>query len=58
MDIALFDFDGTITYQDTFTQFIKTAIPKRRQKWGRILLAPTFTREITNQRAIILLSWS
>src|SRR5690554_5387243 len=41
MDIALFDFDGTITHQDTFTQFVKTAIPKRRQKWGRILLAPS-----------------
>lgn len=26
MDLALFDFDGTITHQDTFTPFIFYAI--------------------------------
>gem|GEM_PF-4072829 len=30
MDIALFDFDGTITHCDTFTPFVKRAIPQHQ----------------------------
>ena len=30
MNLALFDFDGTITYSDTFTPFLYFALPRRR----------------------------
>lgn len=40
MDIALFDFDGTITDCDTFTAFVKKAIPRKRLRVGRLLLGP------------------
>ncbi|WP_230655897.1 HAD family hydrolase [Psychrobacter sp. I-STPA10] len=40
MDLALFDFDGTITDSDMFTQFIFYATDKRRLKSGRIKLLP------------------
>ncbi|WP_299004628.1 HAD-IB family phosphatase [uncultured Shewanella sp.] len=40
MNLALFDFDGTISHDDTFTPFIKSALPlKRRCVWG-LWLAP------------------
>jgi hypothetical protein len=32
MDLALFDFDGTITTGDTFTPFLRFAIPRRRRR--------------------------
>ena len=41
MNLALFDFDGTITHTDTFTAFIKLAIPKRRLWLGRLILTPS-----------------
>lgn len=41
MNIALFDFDGTITECDTFTPFIKKAIPRYRMFIGRLLLMPS-----------------
>ncbi|WP_258240200.1 HAD family hydrolase [Pseudidiomarina homiensis] len=41
MNLALFDFDGTITHSDTFTAFIKGAVSARRQRWGRLVLAPS-----------------
>lgn len=40
MDIALFDFDGTITQCDTFTPFVKAVIPRNRMRLGQIFLAP------------------
>ena len=40
MDLALFDFDGTITDSDMFTQFIFYATDKRRLKSGRVKLLP------------------
>ena len=40
MDIALFDFDGTITNCDTFTPFVKAVIPRKRMRVGKILLTP------------------
>ncbi|WP_417658531.1 HAD family hydrolase [Pseudidiomarina sp.] len=40
MDIALFDFDGTITQCDTFTPFVKSVIPRNRMRLGQVFLAP------------------
>lgn len=39
-DLALFDFDGTITSTDTWTPFMRFAVPPRRLFVGRALLAP------------------
>lgn len=39
-DLALFDFDGTITSTDTFTAFIHHAVKPRRLLLGKILLSP------------------
>lgn len=41
MDLALFDFDHTITTRDTFTDFVHCALPWRRLAPGRLPLAPT-----------------
>lgn len=40
MNLALFDFDGTITSREMFPDFIRSAIAPRRLAWGRIVLAP------------------
>lgn len=40
MNIAFFDFDGTITNEDAFTKFIFYATPKYRLMLGMILLSP------------------
>lgn len=40
MDLALFDFDSTITTRDTFAEFIRFAAPRARLRWGGPLLAP------------------
>lgn len=40
MNLALFDFDGTLTTDDTFTQFIFFATPRPRLLMGYVLLAP------------------
>ena len=40
MNLALFDFDGTITSQDTFTAFMNFAIDPWRLAVGKVLLAP------------------
>lgn len=42
MDLALFDFDSTITTRDTFAEFIRYAAPRSRQLWGNALLLPVF----------------
>lgn len=39
-NLALFDFDGTITTRETFGEFLRFAIPARRFALGRWLLAP------------------
>jgi HAD superfamily hydrolase (TIGR01490 family) len=39
-NLALFDFDGTITTRETMADFMYHAVPPRRQAWGRLLLAP------------------
>ena len=44
MNIALFDFDGTITNTDTFTKFILFAANKRKINVGKIILLPTIVK--------------
>jgi len=39
-NLALFDFDGTITTRETMAAFMYRAVPARRQAWGRWVLAP------------------
>lgn len=40
MNLALFDFDGTITDKDMYTGFIRFAIDRRRLMVGKVVLAP------------------
>ncbi|EGU32566.1 HAD family hydrolase [Vibrio scophthalmi] len=40
MNLALFDFDGTITHQDVYTEFLFYATSKRRIIWGGLLTSP------------------
>jgi len=40
VNIAFFDFDGTITNEDAFTKFIFYATPKHRLIAGMLLLSP------------------
>jgi HAD superfamily hydrolase (TIGR01490 family) len=42
VDLALFDFDGTITSGDTWTPFMRTAVRPSRRLAGRALLAPAY----------------
>ncbi|WP_019673791.1 HAD-IB family hydrolase [Psychrobacter lutiphocae] len=44
MNLALFDFDGTITHTDTFTQFMLYAVPKNRLRLGKLVLLPTLIK--------------
>jgi HAD superfamily hydrolase (TIGR01490 family) len=39
-DLALFDFDGTITVADTFTPFLRLAVTPARARVGKLVLAP------------------
>ena len=39
-NLALFDFDGTITFKDTFTPFVYYAVNPRRLAIGKIVLSP------------------
>jgi phosphatidylglycerophosphatase C len=40
MNLALFDFDGTITHGPTYPAFVQRAIRRPRQLWGGTLLSP------------------
>ncbi|GAK86144.1 phosphoserine phosphatase [Vibrio ponticus] len=40
MNLALFDFDGTITNQDAFTKFLFFATPKARTLAGFLVTSP------------------
>ena len=40
MNLALFDFDGTITTKELFRPFLEFAVPSIRLRWGSLLLAP------------------
>ena len=39
-NLALFDFDGTITWSDTWTPFMRAVIRPRRLAVGRVALSP------------------
>ena len=40
MKLALFDFDGTLTTQDTFAPFLRHAVPPMRRVLGGAVLSP------------------
>lgn len=40
MNLALFDFDGTITTREMLPDFLHYSIPKRRLQMGKLALAP------------------
>ena len=40
MDLALFDFDGTITYRETMPSFMRAAVRPHRKFFGSIFLLP------------------
>lgn len=40
MNLALFDFDGTITTREMFSDFMQFAVTPRRLATGRLVLAP------------------
>jgi len=40
MNLALFDFDGTITTRDTFLEFIRFAVAPQRWLLGKAVLRP------------------
>jgi phosphatidylglycerophosphatase C len=40
MNLALFDFDGTITTADTFTPFLRFAVRRERILVGSVILSP------------------
>ncbi len=40
MNLALFDFDGTITTRDMLPAFVYSAVPPMRLRVGKLLLAP------------------
>jgi HAD superfamily hydrolase (TIGR01490 family) len=42
VNLALFDFDGTITFGDTWTPFMRMAVRPSRRVTGRILVAPSY----------------
>lgn len=39
-DLALFDFDGTLTQCETFPRFVRSVVPAERLRAGRLRLAP------------------
>ncbi len=39
-DLALFDFDGTLTHCETFPRFVRSLVPPARLRAGRLRLAP------------------
>lgn len=55
MDLALFDFDGTITNTDSFTKFVLFAAEKQRIRKGKIMLFPevlAYKTRLTNGKRI------
>lgn len=40
MNLALFDFDGTITTREMYRDFIQVAVPRHRRAFGAFLFAP------------------
>jgi len=44
VNLALFDFDGTITFGDTWTPFMRVAVKPARRAFGRLLLVPAYAK--------------
>jgi HAD superfamily hydrolase (TIGR01490 family) len=42
MNLALFDFDGTITDRELFADFVRMAVTPRQRSVGRVVLAPVY----------------
>lgn len=42
MQLALFDFDGTLTSKDMYSRFLSYRLSWHRQIWGRCALAPFY----------------
>ena len=42
MNLALFDFDGTITTRELMPDFVRMATTRRRRVLGRVVLAPIY----------------
>ena len=42
MDLALFDFDGTITDRETFAGFVRASIGRRRRWLGGMAVMPHY----------------
>jgi phosphatidylglycerophosphatase C len=42
MNLALFDFDGTITHREMFADFIRFAVPRRRRWLGGLVFGPMY----------------
>jgi len=42
MNLALFDFDGTLTTRELMPDFVRMATTKRRRALGRVVLAPIY----------------
>ena len=40
MDLALFDFDNTLTVRDMMPDFVRAAVPRWRLRFGGVALAP------------------
>jgi phosphatidylglycerophosphatase C len=40
MNLALFDFDGTLTHHDTFSPFLRFSASRRRELVGSVVLGP------------------
>lgn len=40
MNLALFDFDGTVTFKDTFSDFIRFAVDSKKRVAGTLVLGP------------------
>ncbi|HVH36220.1 MAG TPA: HAD family hydrolase, partial [Tahibacter sp.] len=40
MDLALFDFDGTLTGRETFPLFLRAVTPRARVVAGSVVFAP------------------
>ena len=54
-DLALFDFDGTLTRCDSFTPFVTGLLSPARLRWGRVLLTPAilgYRAGVVSQRGI------
>jgi phosphatidylglycerophosphatase C len=44
VNLALFDFDVTITFGDTWTPFMRLAVTPARQTFGRFVLIPAYAK--------------